>query len=399
MTTLEEHMIPDGFKELILDLSGDLYNTFPEYETLFKSKNCNVYDFYSHREKACPKKMLDEYNHCCNTYRQHFFDILYENETLFQGSEPLYLLTNVDFKLLWRTDDLTDNTRKTLWKYIQLILFKVVENASDSGDFGNSEAFFEAIDENALKTKMTETIEEIKKVFNNIEQKDDNGENISNTNDNTNDNNDNNSRSRGMKDETMPNMDHLHEHLSGLFKGKIGRLAEEIMNETREEWETDFGIKLDDVDDVDDVDGEKQKNTSNINNINDIFSKLLKDPLKLVNLIKKIGSKLESKIKSGEVKESELLEETTEMMKNLKNTPGLKDMEKLFKVFSQNNSGDKEDPLSKGMANMMSMMGGKNASKNMSSFQREMDKNIKMSKQRERMLKKLEEKRAKKEDI
>lgn len=374
MGTLEEHMIPDGFKELMLDLSNDLFNAFPEFEGVFKNDGSNVYHFYEQKEKSCPKRMLEEYNHCCEYYRRYFFDILYENEQLFRSDTPLYFLANIDFRKLWSVSEISAQTRKTLWKYLQLILFKVVENTRESSDFGNSETLFEAIDDEALKTKMAETLEDIKKVFENFEE----------TNDTTEGADKERSQDHRFSEDAMPDMENLHEHLSFLFKGKIGSLAEEIMEETRSEWERDFGINLDD-------DQDKTKNTK-MNNINDVFSKLLKDPLKLVNIIKKIGNKLESKIKSGEVKESELLQETSEMMKNLKNTPGLKEMDKIFKTFANNNSSG-NDKMSQGMANMMSMMSGKNSTKKMNAFQSQIDKNIRASKQRERMIKKLEEKK------
>lgn len=395
MTTIEEHMIPDGFKELILDLSSDLYHAFPELETQFKEENCNVFHFYENGAESSPKRLLNEYNHCCENYRPHFFDILYENETLFENEAPLFFLSGVDFRELWKVEDLSEQTRKTLWKYIQLILFKVVENTDNSSDFGSSETFFEAIDDEALKNKMAETLEDIKNVFENLEQTTDESE------EETEDENDSsNKQSHRFTQESMPDMENLHEHLSGLFKGKIGRLAEEIMEETKEDWEKDFGINLEDENNENynaenGINGHNKK--SKVNNINDVFSKLLKDPLKLVNLIKKIGNKLESKIKSGEVKESELLQETSEMMKNLKNTPGMKDMEKIFKTFAAG-GGMGNDKMSQGMASMMSMMGSKNSAKKMNSLQSQLSKNIQASKQRERMMRRLEEKRKREMD-
>lgn len=392
-SALEEHMIPDGFKSLILDLAGDLYNTFPEFAHLFNDDTqSNVGHFYLNRETACPKRMLDEYTHCSNTYSEHFFDILYENNELFSKSpKPLYFLKGVDFRDLWNVEDLSEQTRKTLWKYIQLVLFKVVENTDKASDFGDSSAFFEAIDDEALKAKMSETLDDIKHVFETMEQQTKEGD----------DNADNSSQNHHNFTESMPSMDALHEHLSGLFKGKIGRLAEEIMEETKEEWANDFGIDLEENESSDDEDerahdhDHQRKQKKEVKTINDVFSKLLKDPLKLVNLIKKIGTKLEDKIKSGEVKESELLEETAEMMRNIKNTPGLKDMEKIFKTFAANNKGGDGDKVSQGMANMASMFSGK---KQMNAMQSQLSKNIRESKQRERMLKKLEERRKQREN-
>lgn len=370
MSTIEEHMIPDGFKDLLLDLSSDLYNAFPEFEDVFKNESCNVYYFYEQRASACPKRLLSEYQHCCDRYRPHFFDILYENETLFDSETPLYFLSGVDFRQLWTVKDISEQTRKTLWKYIQLILFKVIENTNDSSEFGNSETLFEAIDDDALKAKMAETLADIKKVFETMDESGVTG----------NDDSSANTPGHRFSDENMPNMENLHEHLSGLFKGKIGSLAEEIMSELGSDWEKDFGIKLDEADD-----------DSKPNNINDIFSKLLKDPMKLINLIKKIGNKLEAKIKSGEVKESELLQETSEMMKNMKNTAGLKNMEKLFKTFAGTAGGN--DKTAEGLSNIMSMMGGKNSAKKMNEFQNQLNINIRASKQRERMIQRLEERK------
>jgi len=381
MATIEEYILPDGFKSLIIDLSEDLYNTFPEYIDIFDSAECNVSHFSKNKDKCCPKRMYAEYQHCCNNYRNYFFDILYENYDIFSGDTPIYFLSGVNFNTLWKTDDLTEQTRKTLWKYIQLILFKVVENTDETSDFGNSETFFEAINDEVLKSKMTETLQDIKTVFETMDNSNDSNE--ENSDNDVNEDSDNKSNSKNKHTDSMPNVDELYNHLTGLFKGKIGCLAEEIMEETREEWESNFGINL-----------ENEDKKNDFKSLNDVFSKLLKDPLKLINLIKKIGSKVEQKIKSGELKESELLQETADMMKNLKNTPGMKDMEKIFKTFASTGGGaNNKDNVSQGMANMMSMMSGKDSNKKMKMFQREMDKNIKMSKQRERLLKKLEERK------
>ena len=48
---------------------------------------------------------------------------------------------------------------------------------------------------------------------------------------------------------------------------------------------------------------------------------MFKNPEKLMNLVSNVGSKLDSKIKSGKIKESELMEEAAEMMDKMKNMP------------------------------------------------------------------------------
>ena len=86
-------------------------------------------------------------------------------------------------------------------------------------------------------------------------------------------------------------------------------------------------------------------------------------------MVKKVGNKIEQKIKSGEIKESELMEEAQEMMKKMNTMPGMKNFQKMF-----GNMG-------------MPGMGGKKM--NMGHFNTAMHNNIKKSKQRERMLEKL----------
>ena len=61
-----------------------------------------------------------------------------------------------------------------------------------------------------------------------------------------------------------------------------------------------------------DLDGE------NVKDVNDVFKKLFKNPNKLMNLVNNISSKIDSKMKDGSIKESELLEEASSLFKNMK---------------------------------------------------------------------------------
>ena len=103
----------------------------------------------------------------------------------------------------------------------------------------------------------------------------------------------------------LPDPEKFQEHLSGLLDGKIGNLAKEIAEETANDLDVDV---------------------NNAKSTGEVFEKLVKDPTKLMGLVKNIGGKIQYKIKSGEVKESELLEEAKEIVEKLKTTPGLKNM-------------------------------------------------------------------------
>jgi spore coat protein CotH len=88
-----------------------------------------------------------------------------------------------------------------------------------------------------------------------------------------------------------------------------------------------------------------------------------------MSLVKDVGGKLDSRIKSGEIKESELMEEASELMNKMKNMPGM---------------GNIQSMLSKmGMGNMAGKM-------NMGAMQSQLNKNMKSAQMRERMKAKAE---------
>ena len=93
-----------------------------------------------------------------------------------------------------------------------------------------------------------------------------------------------------------------------------------------------------------------------------------------MSMVKSVGQKLDTKLKSGEIKESELMKEASELMEKMKNMPGMKNMNNIL--------------------NKMGLPIGKNNGKiNMNAFQSQMKKNIRHATQKERMLKKLEKRR------
>ena len=257
---------PEHKFDLLLDeFRDDLLKTFPEL-----------------KGTICSNEEIKTY--CSELYPKIFFELLYENEEIFKS--PQFLLPNIDFSNLMKDTQLTSKSKKTIWKYLQLILFTVVENINSkqtNETFGNTSKLFEAIQEDELHKRLTETMEEMKNLFSDFSG-------------NSTDSFD----TSGISDSFDP--DKLKEHLEGLMGGKIGTLAREIAEDAANDMGADF-TKQD-----------------------EFMKNMLKNPTKLFDLIKNIGGKLENKIKSGEVKESELLEEATELLSKMKDMPGVKDM-------------------------------------------------------------------------
>jgi hypothetical protein len=370
--TIED--ISTEFQTIILDFLRDIDCSFPEYhETLAR------YLGYSHEMKPMPDELYIElYSHCKSVYPVRFFDILYKNETLFAGAaaapdtaqaseassageaSSVEFLPGVDFRNIWATEDITENTKDIIWKYLQLILFSIVNNLSDMGSFGDTAKLFEAINNNELKTKLEEVISEMGSMFGNAAM----GDTFNNTNEGD-EGDAAHQQSGGGSAGTVPpipDASSIHEHLSGILNGKIGMLAKEIAEETAADLNLDM---------------------ENETSMNGVFQKLLKNPSKLSGIIKTVGAKLDSKLKSGELKESEIMQEASELMSKMKNMPGMNNLASMLSKMGMSMPGGGGGG-----------MGGGGGKVNFGAMQSQLNKNMKQAQMRERLLKKVQEKQA-----
>ena len=281
------------FSKVIKDLVSDVLTTFPE---LKEKMNPDLID--------PDAEALDRvYEYCKKVFPERFFDILYQNTDIFKNDTNTVFLPDLDFKLLMNDEGVSDSTKDTIWKYLQLILLSVIKDVSAGESFGDTAKLFEAIDESELKEKLKETVDKMHEMFDNVGENE-GGEKINLDN--------------------LPNPEDIHNHVSSMMDGKLGCLAREIAEETARDLNMDM---------------------EGAENVGDVFKKLFKNPGKLMDLVKNVGGKLDEKIKSGEINESELLEEAAEIVQKMKDIPGM---------------GDIKDLLGK-----MGMPGGKNAKVNM----------------------------------
>jgi len=288
----EKLVVPEEFKNVINDFVTDISNTFPETQEKIK----NLY----HNDEL----LIDYiFAHTVKTYPSHFFNIMYQNDSLFEKTEEnptLYLLPNIDFIELWNLPDVSDTTKSTIWKYLQIVLFSTVESIKDKQEFGDTAKIFEAINEDDFKEKLKDTMSGIHEMFGNMES--DSSGNIDPNN--------------------LPNADDIHNHLSGMLEGKIGQLASEIAEEAAKDFS-----------ETGEIDGDMDTD--------EMLKKLMKNPTKIMGLMQKVGSKLDDKIKSGEIKESELMQEASEILNKMKDMPGMGNIEKMMKKMNIPGMGGK----------------------------------------------------------
>lgn len=311
------------FEKIITDFVDDIENSFGEYKNIITT-------YYIHNEEESVLNTQFLFDHVMSEFPEKFFDILYQREELFEKSEnnKKELLPNIDFVELWNLEGITDTMKDKIWKYLQLVLFSVVSHVKSNESFGDTAKLFEAINETDFRDKLEDTIKNMSSMFENMginidEEDEDEEEDEEGEEDNEGKKNTTNKKQekKGMFDKSnLPDADELHKHISSMMDGKLGKLATEIAEETAAEMDIDV---------------------NNIDSEEDVFKKLFKNPTKLMGLVKKVGGKLDSKIKSGDIKESELMDEASELMKKMKDMPGMDNLQNLFKGMNIPGMGKK----------------------------------------------------------
>jgi hypothetical protein len=331
--------IPEEFSKVIKDLIKDVKETFPEVEPLINKwwKDSKEFDYIDNEierntafEESQQAGIKFLFSFCQKKFPPRFFEILYQNDEMFKVESDIdtEFLPHIHFKNLWQFE-ITQKTRDTIWKYLQLILFSIIGTLENREAFGDSAKLFEAINQDDFKDKLEETIKQMQGLFDTTSE--------------------NTTEEPSFK--SMPSADDIHEHINGMLDGQLGKLAKEIAEETAENLNIDM---------------------ENVTDMKDVFSNLIKNPTKLMGLVKNIGDKLDTRIKSGEIKESELISEATEIMNKMKNMPGMDNIQSMLSKMG------------------IPGLGGKGAKVNTGAMEAQLNKNLKNAKMRERMKAKAE---------
>ena len=332
-----EENILENFKVCIRDFTTDLSITFPEYQRLWaKWLQTDVPD-------SDWEKLLE---YCKKIYPERFFDLLYKNEEIFAlpGSETekeevtvedvesdeddeekdlfdekreinVNFLPAVDFKILYHCQGVTENTKDSIWKYLQMILFMIMKTVKTSSAFGETEDLFAGVNEKELQEQMKITLENLAEFFQKSdeesgsvggEEEGGNGEKM-----------DENERPEGKGPKSglgeMPDIDEINNHLKNLMGGKIGKFAEEIMAEYNKDLEDVIG------------------NIQNVKSVKDVVGHMFKNSKKMKDLLGKIQNKFKAKMDSGEISKEDVMKETKEIFGKLKGMKKGKEMNQYMK--------------------------------------------------------------------
>uniref|UniRef100_A0A6C0B6V0 Uncharacterized protein n=1 Tax=viral metagenome TaxID=1070528 RepID=A0A6C0B6V0_9ZZZZ len=348
--------VPEKFSSVVSDFAKDLCITFPEHTDKLEKWT----------KEITKEDEVELYQYCLTVYPKRFFDILYQNDDIFNKEEEnTSFFPGLDFALLYNCAGLSENTKKTIWKYLQLILFTVIQDVKDKANFGDSMNMFEGIDEKDLHEKLKETMDGISDFFTKMKdqpkQTDETPFSMPDFDEFRNNFTD------------MPDMENIQDHLKTLFNGKIGSLAKEMAEEISEEFKDMLGPEA-----------------AELNNTEDAMKLFMKDPTKLMGLMKKISTKLDKKMQDGDISREEMMSEASEMLKKMKEMGGGEKMKDMFEKFAKGMGG-----LGKNMrldTNAIARMTGMEENRNRirSKMQQKKDKQLlaieKMKKERQELL-------------
>lgn len=305
-------------EKVIHDFIADLDTTFPEmaaswetWRTLNKKKVKKLTEYF---EKVFPER---------------FFDILYQNEDIFKedSTANTMFLPRVDFKELFHAN-ISEHTKQAIWKYLQLILLKVVDKLHTKNSFGETADLFQGVNDEELQKKMEETILGLKDFF--AKSAADatptptptEGEPDGSIPSSTPPEGSASGAPKGMPayfEEMFSklNSEKLQEHLKKLMGGKIGGLVQELMEEFKDEFgdlEKEFGPMEDEA------------------SIQKVMQQMMKNPTKFMGIIKRITEKVKNKMQEGNNQE-EFMKETADMFKEMGGKEGFM---KMFEDMKKN---------------------------------------------------------------
>jgi len=296
MTDKDEIIVPAKFQTIIRDFTKDLTNTFPEYSILWKKWA---------EEDVSSKDIEKLFKYCTQVYPERFFDILYQNAEMFDDNKTnTCFLPHVQFSELWKLN-ISETTRQTIWKYLQLILFQVVGGLSSQTEFGETANIFQGVNEDELQEKIRETLDGLKDFFTTGGSV---GADATKP------------AAAAAEGEQPPHpfaglfgnldSDNLQEHLKRLMGGKIGALVEEIMGELKDEF---AGFEKD-------LEGLEPSGAS----MQKVMKILMKNPAKIMGIMKKMADKVKTSMQGQD--QAEFMRETSSLFKEMGGREGFMQM-------------------------------------------------------------------------
>ena len=276
----------EKFNFYLVSFINEMVVIFPEYETSLKNSYKELLEKPNNNNTELYVK---EYMTHIKPYNSY---LAKKDNTLFKLSTELNFIRGIDFRNVW-AKDINEVTRQNIWKYLQTLV--------------------------VIGKKVVGDDDEIEKLLENFNKE---------------------------ETDTLPNMENLKEETENMMDmlknmTQMTQDAEETteQNEGQNEGQGEqnqFGGGL--INDIaKELTGELNLDNLNIGdpkNMNEAFSNLLGggNGNNFLNLINKVGEKIQTKVQSGAINQGDLMKEAQNMMGSMGNP------EKMAKQMMKNNN-------------------------------------------------------------
>ena len=128
-----------------------------------------------------------------------------------------------------------------------------------------------------------------------------------------------------------------------------------------------------------------------INNTQDAIKHLMKDPKKLMDLMKKVGSKLDTKMEKGEISREELMKEAQGLLGKMKDMGGGDDLSKMFKEMAKKMGMGSNVKINQNALDKLTKMEETRGKMKTRVMQRKMKEQLELEKKKEEIRRRVEE--------
>ena len=238
----------------------NIMDSFPELKVVLADYYKSLLDVEVCNEDKYVKRYMKK-------MKEHSSLISSKNNDLFNTS--IFILKNVDFKDLWESEELSANNKDTIWEYIQTLYILGETIIGDADKVLNLVNNFKKIKDGEFNEKDANVGGELLDMFKSLSE-----------------------NKNGAVDDNF------------LSECSLGKLASELTSE----------INLDEL----------NLGIDENSNMTDMFSNLMSgdNSLNFMNLIQKVGQKIQTKVESGDFDQEKLMDEAKKMMSGLQGGGG-----------------------------------------------------------------------------
>lgn len=259
--------VPSDFFKIVRDFANDICRVFPEYSPIVLKYILSV---------DSEESRLKLYNFVGKVIIQNKEFILPKNEELFidDGLLNTEFLPRIVFSHIWG-GDITETTKTIIWKYLTLLFVTISKQQTKEN---GGESIEEEVDLDAILSGILLEEPDQEPETQLLPETQDSEETF---------------QSKEAFSKTLEGMPEMPDAIKGLMGGSLGKLAMELAHETASQ---EGGATPD-----------------------------------LFSMMGKIGSKIEGKLKSGELSESSLLEESMGLINTMGGVNNIQSMMNMFK--------------------------------------------------------------------